>query len=379
MNSVKILHCADLHFDTSFSGLILPQKQEERKEDLRETFGQIIDLVKKENIPILLIAGDLFDNDSVMRTTIDYLLNKFNEIPSTYIFIAPGNHDPLNEKSYYNIINWPGNVHIFTDKLSMIEIKELNTCIYGIGFSKHIEKNSLIQNFECIDKTIDKINILLMHGDVVGSGESSDYNPVYIKNIEESGMDYIALGHTHEYSKIQKAGGVFWSYSGAPEGRGFDETGAKGIVKGEISKGSCKLEFKEICKRKYFVKNIGISNVTTYEEIVHAVNSQIYDKNKNSNLYKLILCGPISKEFIININLLKEKLKNYFYFVKIEDITTFENDYNSLEREYSLKGIFIKKMRDKLNTVLDEREAHIIREAIKFGMQSLEKGEVITE
>ena len=106
MNSVKILHCADLHFDTSFSGLISSEKQEERKEDLRETFGEIINIVKTENIPILLIAGDLFDNERVMRTTIDYLLHKFNEIEHTHVFISPGNHDPLNEKSYYNIITW---------------------------------------------------------------------------------------------------------------------------------------------------------------------------------------------------------------------------------------------------------------------------------
>lgn len=377
MDTVKILHCADLHFDTSFSGLTSSEKQEERKEDLRETFGEIINIVKMENIPILLIAGDLFDNERVMRTTIDYLLNKFNEIQNTHVFISPGNHDPLNEKSYYNIIKWPSNVHIFTEKMSMVELTELNTCIFGIGFSKQLEKNSLLQNFECIDK--DKINILLIHGDVVNNGQSSDYNPIYSESIEKSGMDYIALGHTHEYSKIKKSGSVFWSYSGSAEGRGFDETGAKGVVKGEITKGSCNLEFKEICKRKYFVKNIDISNATTYEEIVNAVNAQISDKNKSTNLYKLILEGSISKGFTINLNLIKEKLKNYFYFVKLEDNTTYEIDYDSLEQEYSLKGIFIKKMKDKLKTITDEKEAHIISDAIKFGMQSLENGGVIIE
>ncbi|HEY5563655.1 MAG TPA: DNA repair exonuclease [Clostridiaceae bacterium] len=377
MNSVKILHCADLHFDTSFSGLTSSEKQEERKEDLRETFGEIINIVKKENIQILLIAGDLFDNERVMRTTIDYLLIKFNEIQNTHIFISPGNHDPLNEKSYYNIIKWPSNVHIFTEEMGMIELTELNTCIFGIGFSNQLEKNSLLENFEYMDK--DKINILLMHGDVVSKGQNSDYNPIYIENLEESGMDYIALGHTHEYSKIQKAGRTFWSYSGSPEGRGFDETGSKGIVKGEITKGSCNLEFREICKRKYFVKNLDISNTTTYEEIVHAVNVQIDDKNKENNLYKLVLKGSVSKGFTININLVKEKLKNYFYFLKLEDNTTYAIDYSSLEKEYSLKGIFVKKMRDKLKTISDEREAQIIRDAIKFGMESLEEGEVIIE
>lgn len=377
MNSVKILHCADLHFDTSFSGLISSEKQEERKEDLRETFGEIINIVKTENIPILLIAGDLFDNERVMRTTIDYLLHKFNEIEHTHVFISPGNHDPLNEKSYYNIIKWPSNVHIFTEKMCSIELTELNTCIFGIGFTKQLEKNSLLQNFECIDK--DKINILLIHGDIVNNGQSSDYNPIYVENIEKSGMDYIALGHTHEYSKIQKSGSVFWSYSGSPEGRGFDETGAKGIIIGEITKGSCNLEFKEMCKRKCFVRRINISKATTYEEIVHAVNVQIDDKNKTTNLYKLILEGSICKGFTINLNLVKEKLKNYFYFVKLEDNTTYEIDYHSLEKEYSLKGIFIKKMRDKLNMITDENEAHIMNDAIKFGMQSLENGEVIIE
>ena len=64
MKQVKILHCADLHFDTPFKELT-KEVSENSKEELLEVFKNIIDLTIKENVEVLLIAGDVFDNLTV--------------------------------------------------------------------------------------------------------------------------------------------------------------------------------------------------------------------------------------------------------------------------------------------------------------------------
>ena len=84
MKPVKILHCADFHFDTPFrelSGTIA----ERRKEDLRETFGRVVNIAKKERVDIMLLCGDLFDNQKVSPMTIDYLIGKMGEIPKVRV------------------------------------------------------------------------------------------------------------------------------------------------------------------------------------------------------------------------------------------------------------------------------------------------------
>ena len=196
MKGVKSLHCADLHFDSPFRDSDSPYR-ERRKEDLRETFGAIIDKAVKEEVNIILMAGDLFDNATVMKTTVDYVIRKLKEIPDIRVFISPGNHDPYHGKSFYKIIPWPNNVHVFQDKLEKVHIESLNTVVYGIGFGDSYERQGLI---ECMESEIDiednKINIMVMHGDVTSS--CSEYNPITLEHIGKSKMDYIALGHIHK-------------------------------------------------------------------------------------------------------------------------------------------------------------------------------------
>ena len=73
MNKVKILHCADLHFDTPFKELNKEISQVS-KEELLQVFKNIIDLTINENVEVLLIAGDVFDNLTVNKNTLFFIL-----------------------------------------------------------------------------------------------------------------------------------------------------------------------------------------------------------------------------------------------------------------------------------------------------------------
>ena len=47
--------------------------------------------------------------------------------------------------------------------------------------------------------------------------------------MQESGLDYLALGHIHEGGSFQ-AGATLAAWPGCAMGHGFDETGAKGVL-----------------------------------------------------------------------------------------------------------------------------------------------------
>ncbi len=371
MNNIKIIHFADIHFDTPFSDLPI-KAAEERKEDLRETFGKIIDLSKEYKADIVLMAGDLFDNSTVMKTTLDYIVKKFMEIPETKVFISPGNHDPYNNKSFYSLVKWPENVYIFKGCREAVELKELNTIVHGIGFSKSHERESLLKDIKAQNDNY--INIMVMHGDLSLSG-ANDYNPFTLKEIGESGMEYIALGHRHSFSGILREGKTHYAYSGNPEGRGFDETGEKGIIAGEISKGRVNLKFVPLSKRKYYIREIDITGCETYDDIVSRIKGEI-SENMEHDLFKIILTGEIEEYFILNTELLHSKLENEFYFVKLIDNTSVKIDAETISEKFTLKGIYAKKLLEKLNNAEDEEEKLLYKEALKLGFHALSGGEI---
>ena len=68
-------------------------------------------LAKKEGVELLLIAGDLFHRQPLLRQ-----LREVNELfasiaPVQVVFMA-GNHDYLKPDSAYRKISWASNIHM---------------------------------------------------------------------------------------------------------------------------------------------------------------------------------------------------------------------------------------------------------------------------
>lgn len=372
MKKVKIVHTADLHFDTPFNEVDDKQRAI-NKEELKEVFKNIINFCKEKQVDILLLAGDIFDNLTLNRETIYFLENVFNNIKETRVFISPGNHDPYNNNSFYKLIKWPENVYIFKDKLEKVYIKELETNVWGAAFNEKYVRESLIRGFSQNNK---EINIMAIHGEISSSSEGNEYNPITLKDIKESGMDYIALGHRHNFSGVLKEGNTFYSYSGCPQGRGFDETGDKGIIYGYISKGAVELSFIKTCKRNYEEVYVDISNLFGYEEVIKKILDVIKEEDRKNNLYKIILKGEVSEKFHIEEKVLKSKLVKDFYFCKVVDKTSIALDIKELSKGYSVKSIFVKNLLKKLQEAKTDEEKDIIKMALKIGVSSLSEAEV---
>ena len=372
MKKVKIVHTADLHFDTPFNEVDDKQRAI-NKEELKEVFKNIINFCKEKQVDILLLAGDIFDNLTLNRETIYFLENVFNNIKETRVFISPGNHDPYNNNSFYKLIKWPENVYIFKDKLEKVYIKELETNVWGAAFNEKYVRESLIKGFSQNNK---EINIMVIHGEISSSSEGNEYNPITLKDIKESGMDYIALGHRHNFSGVLKEGNTFYSYSGCPQGRGFDETGDKGIIYGYVSKGAVELSFIKTCKRNYEEVYVDISNLFGYEEVIKKILDVIKEEDRKNNLYKIILKGEVSEKFHIEEKVLKSKLVKDFYFCKVVDKTSIALDIKELSKGYSVKSIFVKNLLKKLQEAKTDEEKDIIKMALKIGVSSLSEAEV---
>lgn len=371
MRNIRIVHTGDIHFDSPFHDVTHNQSKI-NKEELKEVFSNIINFCRDNIVDILLVAGDLFDNLTLSKDTAYFIEKAFERIIDVKVFISPGNHDPYGGKSFYNIINWPSNVHIFKDKIEKVYLEDLDINVWGYGFASQHIKEPVLEDFTIKN---DKINIMVIHGDITNN-KVSDYNPITLKQIRNSNLNYLALGHKHKYEGVGKIGDTMYAYCGCPQGRGFDELGDKGIIYGEINKQASEFKFVKMNKRNYEAVQVDISNLFGYEEIAEKILASIEDKDKNNNFIKIILKGEISSEFILDEQVLLNKINKYFYSVKIIDKTTSKYDIDQLAKGYSVKATFIKKMIERLENEEDEKQKEIIKIALKIGIEALTDNEV---
>lgn len=374
MKSIKILHCADIHIGMEQSSI--GNKSRQRQEEILMTFDRIISICKNEKIELLLIAGDLFDRNNIETAVINSVKNSLKSITETIVAIAPGNHDNAASDSAYLDADWSENVHIFTSNLQSIEFKDKGFRLSGGAFISSYANEPILQSVDTPDD--DLINIGIIHGDLVSDNQSSTYNPITPAQIKQSGMDYLALGHIHKRTEILKSGNTFYAYSGCPEGQGFDELGEKGVYIGSISKGSCNLAFRPVCQRMNIQENVDITGAGTIaeasEKILKAIKNK-YGKGFSNNLYKIILEGEIDQQFNIDCTAVATRLTDEVFFVKIIDETRIHIDVKALSLETTLKGIFARKMLEKINSAINNGKADEEKEyrrALYIGLKAFD-------
>ena len=116
---VRILHAADFHLDSAFTGLN-EQRARQRRQESRDLTRRMVEYANDHGVQLMLLAGDLFDSDSIYGQTAEELAAALAEFRG-HVVIAPGNHDCYTAASPYARTLWPDNVLIFTapEMLSM--------------------------------------------------------------------------------------------------------------------------------------------------------------------------------------------------------------------------------------------------------------------
>lgn len=225
---MKILHSADWHLDSPFSGRTEAQRDILRRAQLAIP-GRVSDACHREECDIVLLAGDIFDGPYT-REGYEAAYSALEQC-GVPVFISPGNHDFVTPGSPWLEERWPDNVHIFKGGMESVALPELDCRVYGAGFQS-MDCQGLLDGFHTESK--ERFCLAVLHGDP--TSPSSPYNPMTIAQIRSSGLDYLALGHIHK-AGLFHAGGTICAWPGCPMGRGFDETGERGIYITDLGDG----------------------------------------------------------------------------------------------------------------------------------------------
>ena len=227
---IKILHTADWHMDAPLRSFTPEQRIALRREMLLLP-GKIADLCQKEDCDLVLLSGDIFDSFSYTAESVSAVRNALIRM-GVPVFVAAGNHDYWCDRSPWSKEEWPANVYFFKrPQISAFRLPKLNCRVYGAGFD-YMECSGLLKDFraECEEK----YTIMVLHGDPTAA--DSPYCPVTAGQVREAGLDYVALGHIHAAGRFD-AGAGMCAWPGCPQGRGYDETGLKGVLIAELDQG----------------------------------------------------------------------------------------------------------------------------------------------
>ncbi len=365
---MRIIHAADFHLDSPFDGLT-PEQAVLRRAEQRQILERLADLVRSIRAEVLLLPGDLLDGERVYQETAEALARTLGslEIP---VFIAPGTHDYYTQRSPYATNRWPENVHIFrSGRMEAVELPGLNAVVYGAAFTTEFGGESPLAGFTA--PSDDRLHLMVLHADV-DARQGSRYCPVTSAEIAASGLDYLAMGHIHTCTGVQMAGNVPWAYSGCPEGRGFDETGVKGVLCGEVTKGRADLHFMPMSRREYRIHEVEL----TAEDTADSIAARILAHAAPDDLVRIVLTGETDGE-TIDLSALQERCAAGFYSLTLRERTRLRRDLWARMEEENLTGLFLRSMKARLDTAADEEQAALLQQAARFGLAALENREDI--
>lgn len=380
MRKLKFIHCADIHLDAPFRENRTDNYANTRRQDIKNAFLKILDKVKDTNSDFLLISGDLYEHQYITRKTMDWLYMILSQV-KVPVIIIPGNHDPYIQNSWYRAWEWPDNVHILSPDKPHILLEEYGASLYGLGFSAFREDKPDLSAVP--EPTEGYFNILMLHGTLDMEFTGQAYKPVTTEELKALNYDYYALGHFHKTKVLDNI-----INPGSPEPLGFDEQGSHGAFLIELmdTEGNVKIEshyFDTAC-REYCERTIDISSCRTLEEMKMRILEAVEGLDYNRHLVRVTLKGRT--ELTFDAKYLLDMFSDWFYF-DIRNECTRAFDIDSLVKNPSLKGAFVRAMLARLDKLEDQlkddpeneslkQEKEVLNLALSFGLEALESGKI---
>ena len=369
---MRILHTGDLHLDSAFSSFA--QRDAEHYRELgRELLRDIFDCAEHEKCQMILIAGDLFDSKFVSNDTraLFVSLVKNSNIP---VVIAPGNHDPYSENSFYSIIEKEAleNLYVFSaPELQIFDFDELRVRVFGYAFTSPILNESPILTSEMPDDN-GYLKLLCAHTDM--TSPLSRYAPISVAELSRFDFAYSALGHIHNPSDKEDIEGRV-RYCGFAEGRSFDELGEGGVYIVDVDEFSCDVKRIVLSSRAFFIEDFNISNdVDVKEKLCADLNAENYP---NGAYLRLILTGTADRQTIKDLKNSIEEIRERveLEYLEIEDATIPIYDGKYLEKDVTIRGEIYRSLLPSLTSSnADVRRKSML--ALKIALSAIDGNNV---
>lgn len=344
---MKIIHCADIHLGAPINSFP-DEVSKERKREVRNTFIRMVQFAKEKGVKVIMLSGDVFDRDKPFKKDVEVFYDVVENNPEIDFLYLRGNHDQEGESIALS------NLKTFSTVWQSYAYGDVVISGIEIGTENNVSMYSTLALNE------KQKNIVMLHGQIGGD--------INLTRLRDKGIDYLALGHIHQYEEGALDNRGRYAYSGCLEGRGFDETGVKGFVLLDVED-KLSYTFIPFSLRSIEKVELDVSGLQAGSEMVRLARAQI--PFKKENIYRIELVGEVDADVDSFAEDVQKYLETDCAYVSVKDKTTKKMDYTIYEGDNSLKGEFVRTVRERTDYT-EEEKAQIIA----FGLKALAGREV---
>lgn len=212
----KFLHTADWQIGRLFATFD-PEHAPLLAEARITAVEKLAALATAQGVDAVLVAGDVFDAQTVSDRTVRRLFNALSGFTGPWLMI-PGNHDAALAESVWTRAQRlgavPANAHLcLTPEVRLFP--ELGFAVLPAPLTQRHTYGDLTAWFDAADTPPGLLRIGLAHGSVQGilAEDIDSANPIAMDRPELARLDYLALGDWHGTKIV----GPKIAYSGTPE------------------------------------------------------------------------------------------------------------------------------------------------------------------
>jgi exonuclease SbcD len=370
--TLRLLHTSDLQLDAPFA--FLGEKGAGHRKQVRATFKRILELAREGKYDILLIAGDLFNDNRPSRSSLGMVQDGFAALPLP-VCILPGNHDCYDRNSVYRREVFPANVHILTETPSVVDFPDLNLVVTGNAV---LSRQSTAGSLRGIARRAERRwNVAMAHGNVCIPGLVQDpLRPIQPGEIASCPVDYIALGDWHAFvSHSQSPVTAF--YCGAPEPMSLAASGSGYVASVTLSsEGLERVQVQPVRVGGIEADRLSVDVTGRSErEIVSLMNQRA----RPSLMLDVVLRGLAAVDQIIDAERIAEEAAGGFYWLRVTDQSHLEPaQLDPAEYpETQVIGQYMRILSRRIENSANETERTRAEGALRLGVALLRGREVL--
>ncbi len=370
--SVRILHLADLHLGAAFPSM--GERGAERTRDFLSAFQRAVEFAASPERPVDLvaIAGDLFDTHDPEEGLVFQVESCFERLSkgNVPVVLVPGTHDAYSyRRSIYRRVRLPEGVHLIAEpRLSpgpRLTVQGETVQLYGIAYDPAVSARPLA---EFARQGVADYHVGVLHGALQDSPtwkiRPSDL-PIERSEIASSGLNYLALGHYHNFVEVREGGSVA-VYPGTLEGRKFGEEGARYLLVATLSGGNVSLERKPWNSRTLSQVTIDFMNAAIHDE--RRLLERIGAFAGEREIVRVRLEG--AADFAFESERVRGSIRERFFHLEVDDRTYLMDKalLGQFKDEATIRGAFVRRTLDRLSKAATQEEKETVTLALRLGL-----------
>ncbi len=350
--SVRILHFADAHIDSSTGGRIdTANGLSFHTNDFLKALDEIIDTAISENVQLVLFAGDAYRSPIPVPTFQREWQRRIVRLSAARIpmLIIPGNHDispniyKANSLQELDTLPVPylhlaaKTVHLFTpEELDGVPVQVIAVPWMPLSLSGARDKNNTRTPEEraaemesgisaLVRKALDRADsdlpvILMAHysvqGSIYPSGQTAELGREVTLSralVCDPAISYTALGHIHLFQDLNRGNQPPAVYSGSIERVDYGEAkDKKGFIIAEVSNHHTEYTFRELHTRKMYNLNFKAGSAETMEQELENILPSA--EEAQGAMIRLMIECPHEWEPMINEKALRKRFEGALDF-----------------------------------------------------------------